>query len=121
MINTRYPKSYGAWAGNTRGNAPDFNRCCESVSDARIFHHYQCSRKRGHGPDQAYCKTHDPEAVAAREKKSHDEYVIKHNKERYRWNGPAFYAALKQIAEGHNDARGLAQEVLKTFHDGESK
>lgn len=62
--NARYPKSYGDWAGNPNGIPPDFKRCCEEVRiPGRWASYAQCQRSRGHGPDKAYCKQHDPEAV----------------------------------------------------------
>jgi hypothetical protein len=36
-------------------------------------------------------------------------------------HGRTFYAALKSIAEGRNDAREHATEVLAKFHEGERK
>lgn len=62
-----YKEKYGAWAGQPAGNKPDFKRCCEEVwSRERWSRHYQCHKPRGHGPDGAYCKQHDPEVVKAR-------------------------------------------------------
>lgn len=118
-----YPKAYGAWAGNPAGSTPNHDNCCFEVSRAhgRWTSFGQCTRKRGFGPDGAFCKTHDPEAVKARQEASHVAWRDKHNKERYSWNGRSFYNVLKQIADGHNDARGLAQDTIKAFHDGEYK
>jgi hypothetical protein len=48
-------------------------------------------------------------------------YNTKWNKERYGYHGRTFYNALKQIADGHSDARGLAQEIIAKFHEGERK
>jgi hypothetical protein len=46
----------------------DEKRCIAKVfSKDRWCHSYQCSRKRGHGPDGKYCKIHDPKAVKARD------------------------------------------------------
>ena len=121
--NDLYPDAYGKWAGRPLGARPDYERCCEQIYIRMGVggQFSQCSRKRGHGPDEAYCKTHDPAAVAARAQASTEAYIAKSNGERYRWHGPTFYHALKQIAEGHNDARGLAQQVLADFHAGERK
>lgn len=73
----------------------------------------QCRNKRGHGPDGLYCKQHDPEAVAKRNAET-----IKRQDERwearmrpYRQR-EALVAALRLIAEGHNDAKTLAAETL---------
>ncbi len=56
-VNGRYSARYGVWGGNPKGDAADFSRCCEIVSagPGRIK---QCGRKRGCGPDLAYCKQH---------------------------------------------------------------
>lgn len=123
MINTRYPATYGKWAGRPQGAKPDYTRCCEEVTRyvGNWPQYGQCTRKRGHGPDQAYCKTHDPVAVAERHEAATKAYNEKYNKARYGYHGRHFYEILKQIAEGHNDARGLAQETIDKFHEGESK
>lgn len=114
-LKSHYRSSYGrSW----HPAAPDFTRCCENVRTpvgaTTDFH--QCLRKRGFGPDGAYCKQHDPSAAQARREASRARYVEQTNKLRYGWSGRTFYDALKQIAEGHNDARGLAQQVIADFH-----
>lgn len=114
-----YQKSYGAWAGDPVGRAPDYTRCCTAVaSRERWSKYFQCSKPRGHGPDGAYCKQHDPEAVKARKEASEAKWKNKWNSERYRWHGRTFFDALLKIASGHNDARGLAQEVIAEFEKG---
>jgi len=114
-----YKKRYGNWGGRPNGDAPDYSKCCHEVfpSERGAIHH-QCFRPRGHGPDGAYCKQHDPAAVKARNKASTARYNEQFNKERYKWHGRAFFDALVLIAEGHNDARGLAQEVIDKFNEG---
>jgi len=116
-----YPDKYGAWAGFPRGNKPDYARCCERVFGDRSSPPggHQCQRPRGHGPDGAYCKQHDPDAVKARNAASTARYNEKRNRERYQWYGREFFDALVKIAEGHNDARGLAQQVIDDFKKGE--
>jgi len=114
-----YRKRYRVWGGNPDGTPPDFTRCCEQVHDGRrggLFH--QCERPRGHGPDGAYCKQHDPAAVKARADAATARYNSKFNQERYQWHGKTFVDALVLIANGHNDARGLAQEVIDKFNEG---
>jgi hypothetical protein len=113
---TLYPKKYGTWAGYPQGNPPNYGLCCERIFGALGSPGgHQCNRKRGHGPDGAYCKQHDPEAVKARRIAASARYNAEMNEARYGWNGRKFYAALVEIAEGHNDARGLAQEVIDQF------
>lgn len=118
--NSAYPKSYGAWAGDPAGNAPDFDHCCVGVwSNERWSRHSQCSKKRGYGPGKAYCKIHDPASVKARQEKAEADANAKWNSQRYSFHGRAFYSALEEIANGHNDARGLAAEVIAKFKAGE--
>lgn len=120
MGNRLYPDKYGSWAGNTAGQKPDYERCCEEVGrdQGGRTSFGQCSRKRGFGPDKAYCKTHDPATVADRRKAADEAYNIKTNAQRYGWHGRKFYKVLEQIAAGHNDARGLAQETIDEFMKG---
>lgn len=115
--NSLYPTKYGAWAGFPSGHKPDLTRCCKAVwsSKDRWSREAQCTRKRGFGPDLAYCKQHDPAAVEARNKAASAKYNEQHNRERYSWNGRRFFDALQTIADGHNDARGFAQEIITDF------
>jgi|HubBroStandDraft_3_1064219.scaffolds.fasta_scaffold83973_3 hypothetical protein len=115
-----YPKSYGAWAGNPKGCAPDFTRCCAQVwSRERFARHYQCNKPRGHGPDGAYCKQHDPAVAKARRAAADERSRAQWNNRRYEWHGRAFFDVLVKIADGHNDARGLAQEAIDDFKKDE--
>lgn len=118
-----YPESYGAWAGNPEGMVPDLKRCCAVVyeRETRWSRPHQCQKARGHGPDDAYCKQHDPAAEAARRAASNARYNEKHNRDRYQWYGREFFDILKTIADGHNDARGLAQETIDKFNAGARK
>lgn len=52
-----YKERYGVTPATPFGMAPDFNKCAEEVSDYYTGVH-QCKRRRGHGPDGAYCKKH---------------------------------------------------------------
>jgi hypothetical protein len=121
--NDAYPPAYDKWGGNPTGNAPDYARCCETVreSGVRFPHYVQCHRKRGYGPGEAYCKQHDPVAVEARRAAADERYAAQTAKRRTEWAGPTFLAALRQIAAGHNDARGLAREVVEKFDAGGRK
>lgn len=51
-------RRYGQWAGNPKGHAENKEHCVEEVFSSDGWHHYQCSRKRGHGKDGLYCKQH---------------------------------------------------------------
>lgn len=110
-----YKARYGAWAGFPEGNKPDLERCCETLQDRFHPGGYQCTRKRGYGPDKAYCKQHDPDAVKARRAKADAEYQIKRYAEAAKWYGPTFLDALRKIAAGHNDPRSLAKEIVDDF------
>jgi hypothetical protein len=114
--NARYKTRYGNWAGNPDGHKPDFKRCCEEVrAPERWGLYHQCTRPRGYGPDAAYCKQHDPEVVNARKEKADTEYRKKHRADMTRVYGSSFLRALRQIAEGHNDPRSLAKEIVSDF------
>lgn len=110
-----YPNAYGQWAGNPSGVSPDYKRCCEEVrSPDRWGHYHQCAKPRGHGPNEAYCKQHDPVAVAARKKASRERGDREWQKRRVEIYGARFLAALQQIADGHNDPRTLARETISS-------
>jgi hypothetical protein len=113
-LKDHYDASYGSWAGNPAGSKPDLKRCCASVFNNHRSH--QCSKKNGHGPDGAYCKTHDPEAVARREAESRYNYHKRYYDDTVRGLRGAD-KVLKLIAEGHNDPRALAQEWLDNMGD----
>lgn len=53
------------------GHAPtDPNRCAHQCNHHTYGHlTMQCGRKRGHGPEQAFCAMHTPDALAKREAK----------------------------------------------------
>lgn len=118
----QYRETYGAWAGFPAGHPADYARCCEPVwTNERWSRQHQCNRKRGHGPDGAYCKQHDPVAARARRGAADARSTAQWNARRYEFHGRTFFDALLKIAEGHNDARGLAQEVIAKFKDGEHR
>lgn len=119
--NATYPARYGEWAGKPDGVPPDYERCCETVhgdGGFRILPH-QCTKRRGYGPGEAYCKQHDPEAAMARRLASDERSRVAWNRQRINFHGATFKRALEQIAAGHNDARALASEVLAEFHEGD--
>jgi hypothetical protein len=93
---------------------PDPERCAESVHDRYSPH--QCRRKRGHGPEGAFCKQHDPERVAAKRAewnaKFKAEFAASQKKHKVSMAAPALLAALQAIAAGHNDPRAFAAQVL---------
>lgn len=120
MSEQTYRKSYGAWAGFPAGKPPDFTRCCVQVwPNERGARHHQCGRKRGFGPDGAYCKQHDPEAVAERQAvqaaKYHAKNAVWEQRARAQKALDACKAALTLIRDGHNDPRYLAAKTLALF------
>lgn len=118
--NSAYHEKYGNWAGNPAGSRPDLKRCCESVTtyEGRWPHSHQCRNRRGHGPGEAYCRVHDPERVEARRQEQQRRYNEGYNRDLVKWHAGSFKEALEKIAAGHNDARGLAQEVLAKYTAG---
>lgn len=118
-----YKPSYGAWAGNTAGHKPDLSRCCVEIADTstRFTRYRQCTRKHGFGPDGAYCKQHDPEAVARRKAEVEKRDAERYLKQRLEWAGPRFFAVLKQIADGHNDPRTIALEAIASYLPKEAR
>jgi hypothetical protein len=115
-----YKAAYGAWTGFPKGHAPDYSRCCVEIwSSERWSRASQCSKKRGHGPDGAYCKQHDPAVAKARREASDARSKKQWNERRYETYGRTFFNTLAKIADGHNDARGLAQETIANFKSGE--
>lgn len=54
-------KVYGAWAGDEKGTPYNPDQCAQEVRDIHSSYQiYQCSRKKGYGPDGLYCKQHAP-------------------------------------------------------------
>lgn len=49
---------YGVWGGCPKGVPKDTNRCAWEIWNGFAPGGKQCSRKRGHGPEQNYCKQH---------------------------------------------------------------
>jgi hypothetical protein len=112
-----YPTEYGAWAGNPKGHKPDLKRCCVTVhGGGRWASFHQCHRKRGHGPNNAYCAQHNPSVVEARNQKRDARHKAEWQKRLIEIHGQRFYDALVKIADGHNDARGVARDAIKVIN-----
>lgn len=109
-----YRLKYGNWAGNQSGHRPDYSRCCEEVwPNERGPIPHQCRRKAGFGPGGAYCKQHDPAFVKARAAAANAKDAARRRAERPKWYAREMLEALRQIADGHNDPRTLAAEIVK--------
>ncbi len=96
-------------------------RCQERVYRAmgNWGHSGQCYRKGKVEDDGVWhCKQHSV-AEVARRKAAYDD---KHDREwvvrREMIYGPSFLSVLRQIADGHNDARGLARKTIHEFNGG---
>lgn len=113
-LSSFHEKKYGDWAGNPVGIKPDPERCCESIwTKERWSRHQQCGRRRGFGPEKAYCKQHDPDAVAARKAVAEEKYQKEHERDQIKWSAQRLFAALCKIADGDNDPRATAAEAIK--------
>ena len=107
-----YKKTYGR-----RDIQPDKSKCAANVTSASIWDGgSQCTRKAICDPDKdgnpTTCKQHSQEASKARKDKRDAEYARQSREWAFKRNGERFYDALKLIAEGHNDPRSLAQDVI---------
>lgn len=113
-LTSLHKQSYGDWAGSPKGNRPDPNHCCEEVSDSVASHlFHQCGRKRGYGPEGAYCKQHSPEEVAKRRAAAKAKYDAQMEKWRRDRAGGSAINIIEQIAAGHNDPRTLCIDFLR--------
>lgn len=93
---------------------PDYDRCAAEILGAgRADWPHQCANNNGHGLHGAWCKRHDPEAVKAKQKANYDKWRIENAaKERTTTFAIECQTAIRQIAAGHNDPRGLAQSII---------
>lgn len=113
-LSSFHHKAYGQWGGNPRGTRPDPARCAESVTpNERGPIPHQCYRKRGYGPEQAYCSVHDPERVAKKRAERDAREREAMAKRRIEWEGHRMFAALCQIADGDNDPRAIAAKAIE--------
>ena len=106
LYQARYGRSYGS-------HAADYSKCCKAVYDPDTRASWQCKRPNGHGEQGAYCKQHDPLVVSAkrnaRSAKWKAEWAAKDRDAEFT---RAARQAIRDIAAGHNDPRGLAQSIL---------
>lgn len=119
-----YPKErYGKWAGNPKGHPYNPTRCAYEVfTNNRGYIHHQCVKKRGHGPDELFCKVHDPEAIKKRQEKQTVRY------ERKTELAIAPYRKLEklqtlirkmdEISEGDEDEVEILYQIRKLIGDG---
>ena len=116
-LTSHHKSRYGRWAGMPNGVPAKPENCAEEIF--RDHHYWQCPRKRGYGPEGAYCKQHDPESVAKkraeREAKWEAEWAESQRKHARNAFKLRFEKALREIAAGHNDPRLLAAELLSEY------
>ena len=110
-------KRYGVWtAGGRPGNAYDPKRCVVEVSMRdRWSQHYQCNRPSGHGPEELYCRQHDPAAVEKRAEESRKREREERERERPKWYGRPMLEIIRRIAAGHNDPTALCREFIEQY------
>lgn len=101
---------------------PDYTRCANET-DGNIMrgeHPHQCSRKNGYGPHGAYCRQHDPVAAKAKRDARTAKWDAKWAAEkRKREFISACQDAVRQIAEGHSDPRGLCKSIIAALKQEE--
>lgn len=99
-------KIYGSWCGNPEGTAEDKIRCIATIYSTHISGR-QCERKRGHGPNKAYCKQHNPERIKQVEDAKDKAYDDKYKK---------LKAQDKRNEILNEMATGLTNSELKKCH-----
>jgi len=110
---SEYKLSYGRY-----NHAPDFEKCAYEVPIQGVWSGYkQCSKTRGHGPNESYCKIHDPNRIEAKKKAKARQHDIEYNQRLKLTFGPVFFRKLEEIAAGHNDPRGLANDTINEFNN----
>lgn len=62
-----------------------------------------------------FCRVHNPEAVEARQKRTADRNKKQWHEDMCKVYAPTFYAALKKIANGENDARKTARDAIRAY------
>lgn len=98
-----------------RANGKKVPRCQEPhVAAQGGWRFYQCKKAAMAG--SRFCKQHDPDEVKKRDQQRQARSDREWRKRRIELNGDRFMRALKQIADGHNDPRALAQETLDKFN-----
>lgn len=106
------------WDGPSKGKP----QCREAVSEQTGVGFYQCRRvgvveEDVEGQKLWFCRQHSLAERERREVQSRERYKAKMEPRLAALanakNAPRFQAALQAIAAGHNDARGLAVEVLR--------
>lgn len=103
-----YRPSKVSYHGST---APlDETRCKAKIYDRSGWGRtHQCSRKPW---ADGWCKTHHPDAEAARRAEAYAKYAKEQRRFAMGWHGERMMAALIKIRDGDNDPRTTAAEAL---------
>ena len=115
-LTSHHKERYGQYNGDPRGQEPDPARCAEEVFTNHRFS--QCARKRGHGPEGAYCKQHDPAVKQARRK------AVKRKYELDSWNRfgrSEAKAAVGQALLDHLDQKCTFDDVVEAAEEFRAK
>ena len=56
--NQKGERRYGIWAGDAEGQREDRFLCAAEIPAPPSWRHTQCSRRRGYGPGNEFCKQH---------------------------------------------------------------
>ena len=120
-MGSKHTEAFKAQFSNSYGinikHKPDFTKCAECVHGDGVWPSWhQCTRKNGHGPEGAWCKMHDPVARKAKQAARDAKWQSDWDREKALNNAKAaLVPALRAIADGHNDPRALATEVIATL------
>lgn len=114
-----HKERYGKWGGQPNGVAVDPSRCAEEVHpNERGALWSQCSRKRGHGPEGAFCKQHSPEAKAARNAKADRAYKL----EGWRRHGrESAMSGIATAAIAFFEQRGSLDDIERAVNEYQRK
>ena len=114
MMDANFVAQFRKFYGRYNRTPPVFNQCAASISGGNYGAGlHQCARKNGHGPHGAWCKQHDPVAVKAKREISDAKWRAKYDAaQRQRKFTAEAKDAVRAIAAGHNDPRGLCAEIL---------
>ena len=90
------------------------SKCCETVySQGSWPSHHQCTKSRGYGPEQAYCKVHDPAYIAKKRDAAKEKASAASKRDNVAWAAQRLFNALCRIADGESDPVSIAHEAIK--------
>ena len=109
---------YARWAGNEKGTQEDVTRCIESVhGGAHRIVGYQCSKKRGYGPDGLYCKQHDPAAQQARDSAMARKWELERARSEVKWSAESFACAMYDDVGNKSVLVGSSDSALRKAYE----